>query len=80
MRGSIFHKFQIRKYHLQIYVVHIFQTTSYNLSDIYVIFNKKEEKRSGIYVIDREFTGIAIFGFKHATTIWKLDSLILTVN
>ena len=47
---------------------------------LYLAHKKKKKKKSGIYVIDRVFTGIAIFGFKHATTIWKIDSLILTVN
>ena len=52
------------------------------LSDTYVIFDtqKKKKKKSGIYVIDREFTAIAIFGFKLATKIWKIESLILPVN
>ena len=41
---------------------------------------KEKKKKSGIYVINRKFTAIAIFGFKHATKIWKIESLILTVN
>ena len=55
MRDSIFHKFQIRKISPLLFV-HIFQTTSYKLSDIYVIFDtkKKKKKKKVAYMLSIE--------------------------